>query len=71
VGLFFNLWAACAWQTHPFSRALSKRAFQFLSPTSDGLHIKTTDLGDQSVTTVTQAVGLDGGVPAALLFIQA
>jgi len=68
---FFSPWAACASYTHAICGALGERHCEFSSPTLDRLGVQAGYVRDQLVTTVTQTVGLDRGIPPPLLFIQA
>jgi hypothetical protein len=44
---------------------------EFLTAASDGIDVEAGNLGEQGVAAVADLLGLQGGQPAALLFVQA
>jgi hypothetical protein len=69
--VFSRLWTLRSSFPHAIRRALGELSRQFPSPTLDRLGIYTSDVRHQLVTTMVQTIGLDGGIPPPLLFIQA
>jgi hypothetical protein len=69
-GLFFGARPTCTGQPDSLLRSLSQRPGKFLPSSLDGLFIQTRDLGEQPISTSTNAVGLHCDIPATLLFIQ-
>jgi hypothetical protein len=68
---FFCPWAPGPRHAHPIGAALGERRGQFPSSALNGVWIQPGHVRDQLVTPVPEAVGLDGGIPSPLLFIQA
>jgi hypothetical protein len=49
----------------------AQTGLEFLAAAADGIDVQASDARDQSVATVAEFVGLQGGQPASLLLVQA
>jgi hypothetical protein len=70
LDLFFEARSATAGQAYAVTWPILQRGSQFGASTPDRLGVESRDLGDQAVTAVADAVGFEGGIPAALLFVE-
>jgi hypothetical protein len=70
-GTFFEGGAAPAGEPDPIGGALLQRGGQLLPPPADGVDVQPGDAGDGPVAAVAELGGFDGGVPAALLLVEA
>jgi hypothetical protein len=71
MGLFFNRRPPTPSLPNAFGGAAGQLFIQFASPTPDGLRIQAGNECQEAIATVTHLLGLQGDVPAALLFVQA
>jgi hypothetical protein len=69
--VFFDRWPAATRQTHAVGWSILQLGIEFSSATTDGIYMHSCDLGHQGRTTMSQLLGLQGYIPAALLLIQA
>jgi hypothetical protein len=67
---FFHRWSSTTRQTHPLHGPVSQLAIQLGAPAANGVDVQARDLGQPGDTTMTELLGFQGHVPAALLFIQ-
>jgi hypothetical protein len=70
LGLFFDCWPSTACLAHPIRRTIGQGGRQFFAAAPDGFLIHTGDLGQQSITAVPDAIGLQGHKPTSLGFIE-
>jgi hypothetical protein len=69
--LFFSARTPSARQSHPIDWALGQFVFEFLASTLNRFRIHAGDLRQQLVSLRADPIGLQGYIPATLLFIQA
>jgi hypothetical protein len=70
-GSFFDRRAPATRPADAIRRVIRQRGVQFRAATPDGFLIHAGDLRQQTVTAVTQPLGLQGHKPTALVLIQA
>src|SRR4051794_40204397 len=54
----------------PIGGAIGERAGQFFPTSADGIDVQSGDLGQETVATMPDLDGLDGGEPSPLLLVE-
>jgi hypothetical protein len=68
--VFFNQRPPATRQAHSVGWPSLQLGIEFSSTATDGIDMHSCDLGHQGCTTMPQLLGLQGRIPATLLFIQ-
>jgi hypothetical protein len=55
---------------HPFGWTIGQGCGQFFAPAPDGFLVQASDLGEQPIAAMTDAVRFEGDIPAPLGFIE-
>jgi hypothetical protein len=68
--VFFDRWSPATRQAHSIRGPILQVGVEFSSTPADGFDMHSCDLRQQGRAAVSQLLGLQAHVPAALLFIQ-
>src|SRR5262249_8208832 len=68
--LFFGGWPPAARAAHPIDGLVLKRDRQFLTAATNGLLVDTSDLKQQPIGAMPEALRLHRQIPASLSFVQ-